>query len=333
MKSFLFPKAYFNWLRLKYQDAQASSLTHQGWEIENYRNLSVSELLNRLNAFSLHLSSHDFIKLSQPYTSPEELTQNLFPNQESPFKGYLIIFELWRRLIPNKISLSICGDEFDHQIDQYYQNSLEAEIAIEGILEHFMKILESNIDEGVSIDSVFNFFKRHLAHNLEEFLYDFISDQIHYQKYEKASELLHFVSGCGWDTNWIHFLKAQILISEQEKEGNEAFKELLDSDSVRNQIDLLLEITAFLVHHGCITLFQQACFLTLKELGTEEDFQDLLAILIDYCDSVNQDKELKCIKTILSQRSNKNLSDPVASEDPDRVFFQNCLMEIFHFSS
>jgi hypothetical protein len=96
----LYPKAYFNWIRLKWELDPAVPV--EPWQVEDYRELSIETLFNRLSRLGLSLKEENFLMMAETYSSPEELTHELWPEKETEMPVYLLLFELWRRLIPEK---------------------------------------------------------------------------------------------------------------------------------------------------------------------------------------------------------------------------------------
>lgn len=333
MRSFLYPKAYFNWLRLTKKN---NSLTEKDqWKIENYRGLPTKTLFKRLTDLGFSLSLKKITSLVDSFKTPEELSDHLCKNADIKFQVYLLIFEIWRRTFPNKICLSIQTDELDHLMSLYQKDPDSIGQMLQNSLESFKRFMEEYVDEGISPIIAFNILNRYLAHDLEEFLYDFISDQIKFHHYTEAEELLNIFGNCGLEKLWIDFFKAQLLIINNVAEGNKALSSLLDQLSNKLDIDLLLEIASFLVHRGNPYLFQRTCLLILTHLKKEEEFQDLLAIIADYCFSLDKEKEEKEIQKIFQDRIHRNLEIDVSSDyhHPHFLFVEKFLKSLFDFKN
>ena len=76
------------------------------WALEDLRSVSTHELLARLNGQNVRVDSHSFLEFAGS-ARRRRVSYLLLPdeiNDEDPF--YLVIFELWRRLLPEKPSLS-----------------------------------------------------------------------------------------------------------------------------------------------------------------------------------------------------------------------------------
>jgi hypothetical protein len=105
-------------------------------------------------------------------------------------------------------------------------------------------------------------------------------------------------------------------------EGNLAIQKLLDK---LTDLDLALEVAAFLVHHGDPSLFQKAAKLCFNVIQTEEDFQELLAIVADYCHFVEKDKNEEQIQEVFAKRLEIPANAPLNASDKGVIFLKNLL--------
>lgn len=318
----LYPKAYFNWVRLKWE--HMPSYPVEPWQVEDYRDFTIETLFEKLASLGLTLTEENFLLVAENYQSPEELTHYLWSKKENEFPIYLILFELWRRLLPEKDSLSIFCDEFDNRMRLYLKDPTH-DHGLSNSLQRLQEILEESTDLGDSPRAIFTTLSRHVAHDLEGFLFDYITDQIDARNDLEAAELLKsfypFVAGI----MSFNFLSARLLILIDAHEGNLAFIKLLEHLSESPDLDLLLEIAAFLIHHGDPHLFQKAARLSVDHLKTEEDLQELLAIIADYCHFVEKDREEEKIQAVFKKRLEKETEAPVKTTDPDLIFLKTLL--------
>ena len=117
-------KALYNLLRLN--ASEDPSLKADSWALEDLRALPMEELFSRLKPFQVQFDRRAFTQFSEQCDTPEDLCDILLPDDaddESSDPFYLLIFELWRRLIPEKQSLSIFCDELYDRFALYYQGS------------------------------------------------------------------------------------------------------------------------------------------------------------------------------------------------------------------
>jgi hypothetical protein len=315
----LYPKAYFNWIRLKWEHNPSTAV--EPWQVEDYRDLSTGALFDRLAALKLAISEENFLLMAEDYQSPEELTHYFWSKKENELPIYLILFELWRRLLPEKESLSVFCDELDNRIQTYLKDSQE-DHGLSNALQRLQEILEESTELGDSPKAIFDALSRYVAHDLEGFLYDYISDQIDLRNDLEAAELLKTFDPYVSDTAWFDFLNARLLILVDLHEGDLAMQALLGKPL---ELDLLLEIATFLVHHGDPHLFQKAAQLALSQVQTEEDLQELMAIVADYCHCAEKEQEEEQIQSRFKDRLGKNQQTDLNPKDPDIIFLQKLL--------
>src|SRR5262245_463375 len=125
-------RALFNLIRTSW--LEDPTLSVEPWQVEDLRAVPLQEVLDRLGKFNIHLTQESFEGFAENSDSPEELTEMLWVGEEDPERydqAYLLLFELWRRLLPQRASLSVFCDELDRLIDLYDQDLLENEEALQ----------------------------------------------------------------------------------------------------------------------------------------------------------------------------------------------------------
>src|SRR4051812_28437996 len=109
-------KALYNLLRMHWLNNP--NVKVEAWQIEDYRNLTLKILFDRLRQFSIHLDSESFIAYAEECETPEELAESFIGDRHLSIEQedliYLLVFELWRRLVTHKLSLSIFCNDLDH---------------------------------------------------------------------------------------------------------------------------------------------------------------------------------------------------------------------------
>jgi hypothetical protein len=312
-------KALYNLLRMNWLlDPDLQVLP---WQVEDYRALPMGALFERLHASQLDLDKVSFIALAEHCDNPEEMTDELLGDarisQEAEDQVYLLIFELWRRLVTEKPCLSTFCDELDHQIYLYDQGHGEKDEAMQDILANLQVVLDENVDGGGKPLEVFDFVSNNCANDVESFLYDFIAEQIDNQNYSYASELIEGFQKYVKDDKWFEFLKARILSVSDSEGANLAVRQLVKKTVAKPDLEFILEMLTFLVQDG-----EKEAFVKLAKKGTtllqvEEDFQDMLLIGADFLHNLDQEKEEALVKKILTQRQGKVSTDPIKLPDPD----------------
>lgn len=267
---------------------------------EDFRQLPVETLFSRLHQAKIILDKASFLKFSAECDTPEELAEILLEGEveEDLYDPlYLVIFELWRRFIPEKQSLSIFGDELDHRISLYNQGLLESDEPIQDALANLLEVLEENTDLGVSPEEIFAAISEFCAHNIEEFLYEYILDLLETGNQLYAEELLEgYLPYCP-HSHGLVFL--QIRASNEPDRLEELLKEKLD-------LSLLLDILAYLSIHGEPHLFVTAVRKCLPLLELNQDLIDLLEITAEYYHRLDQETLEQKVQRLLEKRGDPN---------------------------
>src|SRR5262249_5498720 len=121
-------KALFNLLRINWLENRQGDV--KPWQVEDLRDVDIQELFKRLKKLGLILDETTFYLYAENCNSPEEMNDHVWIEEED-IEGrdqtYLLIFELWRRLLPDQLCLSIFCDELDQLIELYDKGELENE--------------------------------------------------------------------------------------------------------------------------------------------------------------------------------------------------------------
>jgi hypothetical protein len=310
-------RALYNSLRMNWHADPTMRI--QPWQVEDYRALPLEALFERLRKKTIILDRTSFVALAEGVDSPEELCECLWADEvlDNTAKDqiYLLVFELWRRIVNEKPCLSIFCDELDYQIFAYDHGKMTHPEAIQDAIANLEMILDENTDAGGDPVEVFEMVSNCCANDLETFLYDFIAEQIDNQNYPYAADLLesfgHYVKG----TAWFEFLRARLL-APTDSEGSDAiFRQLTQDIKKQQDLDLGLEVLSFLAKGGDPELFRTLARQTVPMLETEEDFQELLAICADYYHFLDQDQEEQLIKQILRDRPQNELESQIQLKD------------------
>lgn len=297
-------RTLYNLLRMNWQCD--SSLPAEPWQVADYRSQSMETLFEILDHYQLALDKVSFQALANDIDTPEELTDNLLGelnlDVETYDRIYLVIFELWRRLVPEKMSLSIFCDELDHQIILYDENHTENREALQDIIANLAVVLDENTDHGENPREVFESISFCCANDLENFLYDFIAEQLDNGNDSYASELLEDFSPYIKETKWFDFLTIRLIAFTNISRANHMLHKLL-LDHPEADLEFNLEILNFLVQGGDKVLFAAVVTQTLPLLTIEEEFQEVLSIIADYFHRLDDEKKESIIQEILKQRT------------------------------
>jgi hypothetical protein len=301
-----------NWL-------EDSTLPVELWQVEDYRCILTEELFTRLSHLGIPLDKERFSSYAEEENSPEELTDTLWADEdlENFDRAYLIVFELWRRLLPNKQSPSIFCDELDRLITQYDQESLEDEDQLYEALIELEKILDQNTDHGVDPHLVFKEISLYCAHDLESFIYDFAAEEIDRQQNLNASELIEGFSPYITDEDWFEFLQLRLLEGVDPQEAEAMLARIIHKQKDHPDFELMLEIARFLINRGAIAYFIQTLKQARPHIQTEQDFQEILAIACQFYRLLDKDNKALITGDLLAKRQLLPLEKEIHADDPD----------------
>lgn len=310
-------RALFNSLRINWLADPA--LKVQPWQVEDYRALSLENIFERLSKKEMALDRVSFSALAENVDSPEELCDALLADDKLETAErdqiYLLVFELWRRIVNEKPCLSIFCDELDYQIFAYDHGKMIHAEEIQDAIANLEVILDENTDEGADPVQVFDMVSHCCANDLETFLYDYIAEQIDNHNYPYAADLLDGFGQYVKDVSWFDFLKARLLSHADPESSDQTIRKIVQDIKKQQDLDLSLEVLAFLVKGGDPDLFRTLARQTVSMLETEEDFQELLAICADYYHFLDQDQEEQLIHGILKNRSQECIERQIQPKD------------------
>lgn len=310
-------KALFNLLRISWLEDQSSEV--KSWQVEDLRDLNIEELFSRLKKLGLILNEESFYLYAENCDSPEDLVDFVWIEEEA-IEGrdqtYLLIFELWRRLLPDKLCLSIFCDELDQLIESYDNGELENEEVLQSALGILEDVLDDAYDDEKDAQKVFCEVAYYCAHDLERFIFDYISDQIEEKNETYASELIDAFYDYVADRRRFDLLRARLFSLSNLKESSIIYGRILEEVQEAPNLELSLLVVESLIHHGDIRLFLQAVKQTLPLLKKEEEFQSLLAMSAEYYRCLDHDKEETEIKNLLSARLMRPLDCLIDLNDP-----------------
>ena len=278
----LHPKALYNLLRLNH--AQNKATPCEPWQIEDLRAVPLDELFKRLNAKEIFLDKTSFSKYAEECTSPEDLAELVFSEHEDPKQHdpvYLILFELWRRLLPERQSLSLFCDELDHRISLYDSLKLENDELIQDSLANLIEICEENTDAGAEAEEVWELMSDHTAHDIALFLIDYISSLLDAKNQLYATELLESFSPYIPDPLWFDVLRAHLTALSDPIEANRQISAILNEEEGLS-VDLLLEMLRLQISYGELPIFIGIAKKILPRLQEEGEFRDLIELSADY---------------------------------------------------
>jgi len=321
-------RALYNSLRMNW--LIDPTIEVEAWQVENYREMSLPLILSHLQTFDIEFTKENFSAFAEDFDTPEELTdfilQDEEPDPQTEDRIYLLLFELWRRIETDKPCLSVFCDELDHQIFLYDHGKTQNAENIEDALSNLEVILDENTDEGADALQVIQSINAGCANDIETFLYDFITSQIENENFFYALELYDNFIEYVTDFKWFDLLKVRIL-NHTDPEGAEILiQQLTEEAKEEDDLQFNLEILAEMSQEGLPKTFVSLVQSCTKLLKTEEDFQDLLTLCIDYyCYQDEENKEDK-LQNLFQSRPRENLFISFNPKDPDLETFFSILL-------
>ncbi len=316
-------RALYNSLRMNW--VLDPTLEVEAWQIEDYRSMPVDNLFERLEDKGLYLDKTSFKAYAETVDTPEDLTEALIADAnvdiQTQDQVYLLIFELWRRLLPEKTCVSIFCDEIDHQIHLYDRQQVQNVEAIQDALANLQVILDENVDDGADPVEAFEFLDASCANDVESFLYDFISDQIDNHNNSYAAELLEGFSSYIHEENWFEFLRARLCAAADLNEANDIIEQLIDDKASEPDLELNFEMLAYLVRNGDEKTFSRLVHKTTPLLQNEDDFQVLVSVCIDFYHRLDREAIEKALQVILNKREAVSPEKAFSLRDPDLSAF------------
>ncbi len=310
------PKALYNSLRMSF--LQNPEFSVERWKVEDYRKIPLEDLFVRLQAFDLHLDRHSFSSFADEYDSPEELFDHLIGDRseagEEQDELYLLIFELWRRLAPEKQSISLICDELDYQIFLYDQEELENVESLEDALTSFHAALEENVDQGLSRDDVYDAVSEYLANDVQSFMIDYLSDLIEHHEYAYSEELLEQFYPYMPDKKWFDLFHARIIGSKDIRKGHELLAKIFRHELASPDLQFNFDILSYLASLPDYELF---CHVAKRSLGLVQDEDELLELLhisSDIFHSLDMHEKGDALHTLYDLR--KTNPAPFSKDDP-----------------
>jgi hypothetical protein len=309
-------RALFNLLRMGWIEDRTHAVKQ--WQIEDVRDLSIEELFSRLKELGLILNEESFFLYAENCDNPEELADCVWFEEEDlegHDRAYLLLFELWRRLLPGKLCLSVFCDELDQLIELYDRGELLNEEPLQHALSILEDILDDAYDKQKDPKRFFSEIANYCAHDLERFICDYISDQIEEKNDTYASELIDAFYDYAMEHRRFDILRARLFASSELEKSNLIFGRILEELAEAPDLDLVVLVAESLIRHGHVLLFMQAIRQALFLLKTEEEFQNLLAMVAEYYRCLDRDTEEHTVKGLLDQRSSRPLEHPLDPAD------------------
>ncbi len=330
-------KALYNLICLNLDRIQSGELKVEKlepWQAENYRELTIEQLFQRLNKYGISFDSAAFRTYAKPFEMPEEMAESLTDEREPLEQDqiFLIIFELWRRLLPEKRSLSIFCDELDYQMSLYDLGKGTSISELQDALAYLQQILEEHVDQKIQPKQAFELKQSFCATDLESFLFDYILAELDAGNLSYATDLLEGFHRYFKEPVWFDYLNARADIERDPEEGYDRLEQVIRKGGKNISLDLVQEILFFLANTGNHSLFHLLATKFMPLLKREEDFKTFLEICYMHYEYLELQKPKEAITDLFYKRTNTPPEALLAESDPDALALRKILDQKLHFA-
>lgn len=295
-------RAFYNLLQINY--LEDPSLDVARWQIEDYRNFETARLFGSLEELGISLDERSFCDHANECATPEELFEVLTDAPDD--RPYLLIFELWRRLIKDEQPLSIFCDELDYLCLLYDLDKLENSDLLFEKFEELESIVDDSFDEGLSEEEIWDSLKPYLAHDLETFLFDYCLDLLDEGLFTEVSELIGGFHSYVHDKRRFDFLLLPLLFETDESEAEIMAERLIEELTEEPDLELLFELLRLSASATESDLFLEVFNVAKTQASNEADLRELAEIVCDYLNFNDYEKDEQQLRKILGERPIKS---------------------------
>lgn len=295
-------RALFNALRINYRDGKRDDVP--AWQVEDYRIVPRESLFTRLEGFNIHFTEESFAACIEEYDSPEELLTYLVEDADETVQQqvYLLLFELWRRFGDEKLTLSVFCDELDYVIEDYEDEEEGSRERLFECLEELEDILDDSVDQGTDPRVAFQTLKSYCCHDIEAFLYDFISDDIDKGHETYPSELIDSFTPYFDYPEWLELLRMRLIAACDFDEAAIIYDRFVEVLEKENDLGLYIEVLKYLTYVNDRKEYFSAFDAALKLVKTEGDLDELIENAIDYLHDADPAQE-EVLLELLAERA------------------------------
>jgi hypothetical protein len=285
-------------------------------EYAGFASFSDQELFSRLINCGFSFDQESFGYLAKEAESPEELFDMLTVDKEKSEEIYLSLFELWKRLIPDKKSISIFCDELDHLIHDYDVDSYDSEEKLQEKIFLLQDILDGGVDAKQNPHEIFALVSDYLAHDLESFIYDYIYEQIEADRDTLASELLDGFYPYVQEVLWFDYLRLRLFFKNPSEEISTFFGHFVESLIAHPDVDLFLEVLNLLLQKDCEQLFLSFFRFVVSRIETYTQVVEMLELASRFYKLVGKEKESKNFHKAVHAFEKIDVTDPIERSNP-----------------
>ncbi|MCH9812124.1 hypothetical protein K0U07_05125 [bacterium] len=303
-------RAYYNLLLL--QSQRGLKVDAQPWEYMDYAVVAMDDLFAAIQSLHYLFDKESFLSYCVSFDSPEEMVTSLEPKEsEEKNKLYLLVFELWKRLLPDRESISIFADALDRRIAEYEKNKDDERIL--DAFEQVVEILESNCIDETPPESIFERFCLYVAHDLESVIYTYIDSKCEVGVEDRAMDLLDHFLPYVKEKRALQFLQLKSLPLDFVEERLRLTEFLCESLQEEVNLTLSLPFLFYLIEHHQKELFVDLFSTLVHKVNEESALVALLDVLVEYHRFFGREELTKKVADFLKRGvdllapSNKNI--------------------------
>ena len=200
---------------------------------------------------------------------------------------------------------------------RYDQQQPETIIDLQKALTHFIRILEENVDQGVAPQEALRLLSPYCANDLETFLFDFMSDQLDEEHEVMVQDLIDELEPYTETNKWFKLLRIRLFDEYHHKIRLKLVEEIIEEHLNEEDLDYNIELLALLCDKNSSLHFISVANHTFSLLKQEDDFQDLLSLLIEYFHLQGQKQNETVARKILEKRKSQRIDQPIKIDDLD----------------
>lgn len=306
-------RALYNLLQTKAQ--REDSHEAADWQIRDYRALSIEELFRGLSNLGLDMDVDQFEKAANEVEAPEDIAASIAPPGEPRNRVYLYLFELWRRLMDDRETISIFCDELDKTISAYEDDPVSNDEILYVSLKELIGILEQNVSLGQKPKILFAMISDFLSQDLESSIYNYIQDLIEQDRRMVASEITSNFAPYVEQTLWFDLLRVKLLHGATTEDTTAVMSLFLERLEQAKDLDLYFELLHYLNKTGHLELFERVFVNALELVKTGDEYVESLDILFEYYHLNDRKREEKIVKRILADKAKLQGEKKVTKKD------------------
>ena len=292
-------RAYYNLLWL--ERLRGNSIPAHKWEFLDYRELDFATLFSMLHEFNIFFDADTFESLSEDADSPEEFSERIeIEDKDDKRKIYLIVFELWRRLIEDKESVSIFCDELDRIVAAYETEKDDQQLLF--ILHKVLEILERNTCLDEPPEEIFQRLSLYIAHDLENVIYTYIDTKLKSGSEDSCLNLIEHFMPYIKEKRALKFLKLKSLPNAFYEEKEKLTIYIVSSLQENVNLSLSISILFYLIERNSAELFSELFSFLIHHISEEKPLVALLDVLVAYHRKMGQEEKQQQVYQFLQKR-------------------------------